>query len=139
MADNATLVGTAGADVIAGTSANDIFVAGAGSDTLTGGAGSDTFVFRSSDGGAVDTITDFDAAAGGDTIAFGALLEGYTDASAADFIAVHEVGGNTVVSIDRDGAGTTYGMQDLVVLQGVTGLDLASLQAHLDPQPWPLS
>ena len=133
----AALVGTAGHDVLAGTAGNDVFVAGAGSDTLSGGAGSDTFVFRSSDAGSVDTITDFDSGAGGDMIALGALLAGYSQANAADYIGMREVGGNTIVSIDRDGTGAAHSMEDLLVLQGVTGLDLSALLPHVDAHPYP--
>ncbi|HMC14131.1 MAG TPA: type I secretion C-terminal target domain-containing protein [Albitalea sp.] len=135
---NATVLGTAGADVLTGTAGNDIIVGGAGSDTLTGGAGSDTFIFRSSDGGAVDTITDFDAGAAGDVLSIGALLQGYAPgADLSQFVSLHESGPNTIVSIDIDGAGSVYGFQDLLVLQGVTGLDFSTLVAHIDANPLP--
>jgi hypothetical protein len=133
---NPTLLGTAGSDVLAGGLADNLIIGGAGSDTLTGGDGSDTFMYRASDGGAVDTITDFDADLGGDVLALGALLDGYTDASSAEYIAMRESGGSTIVSVDRDGAGTAYGMEDLVVLQGVLGLDAETLMAHIDPDPF---
>jgi Ca2+-binding RTX toxin-like protein len=139
VSDSGARIGTAGNDVMVGTAGNDVFVAGAGSDTISGGAGSDTFVFRASDGNAVDTITDFDAGAGGDMVALGALLSGYSDASAADYFTLREEGGNTIVALDRDGAGSAYTTHDLLVLQGVTGLDLAALQSHIDAQPWPLA
>jgi hypothetical protein len=132
---NPTLLGTVNGDVLAGGLGDNLIIGGAGSDTLTGGDGSDTFMYRASDGGAVDTITDFNAGAGGDVLALGALLDGYTDASSADYIAMRESDGNTIVSVDRDGAGTAYGMEDLAVLQGVLGLDDATLMAHVDPDP----
>ena len=136
--DNATVLGSAGADVLSGTAGNDIIVGGAGSDVLTGGAGSDTFLYRSSDAGAVDTITDFDVGAGGDVLSIGALLSGYvSDADASQFISLRESDGNTIVSIDSDGAGTAHGFQDLLVLSGVTGLDLQTLLPHIDPNPLP--
>jgi hypothetical protein len=40
------------------------------------------------------------------------------------------------VSIDRDGAGSAFSMQDLLVLQGVTGLDMETLLQHLDGTPF---
>jgi hypothetical protein len=132
----AAIVGTAGAGVISGTSGNDIIVAGAGADVMSGGAGSDTFYFRSSDAGAVHTITDFDASAGGDRIDLAALLHGYAAGDdLSQYVGLHESGGNTVVSIDADGAGSAHGFQDLVVLSGVTGLDLQTLLAHVDTAP----
>ena len=69
-------------------------------------------------------------------LAIGALLDGYTDASSADYIAMRESNGNTIVSVDQDGAGTAYGMEDIVVLQGVLGMDDATLMAHIDPDPF---
>ncbi|MEO5697328.1 MAG: type I secretion C-terminal target domain-containing protein, partial [Burkholderiaceae bacterium] len=136
--NNATVLGTAGADSLVGTAGNDIIVGGAGSDTLTGGAGVDTFMFRSSDGGAVDTITDFDAGAAGDMLNIGALLRGY--ASGADmsaFVDLRVQGSDTIVAIDLDGAGSANGYADLLVLQGLTGLDFGTLIAHIDPNPLP--
>jgi len=137
-AGNATLLGTAGADVLAGTGGNDIIVCGAGSDMLAGGAGSDTFLFRGSDAGAVDTITDFDVGAGGDVLNVGLLLQGYSPgADLSQFISLRQNGDDTIVSIDSDGAGSAHGFQDLLVLQGVTGLDFSTLIAHVDAAPLP--
>ncbi|WP_234986073.1 Ig-like domain-containing protein [Pseudogulbenkiania subflava] len=136
-ADSGVVLGGAGNDVLTGTAGNDVIVGGAGSDTLTGGAGSDTFMFLKSDAGAVDQITDFDVRDGGDVLHIGELLAGYNPAEATQFLSLREVDGNTVVSIDRDGAGSLYHMQDLVVLQGVTGLDMTTLLKHVDTNPLP--
>jgi len=133
---NGTVLGTAGADVLVGTDGNDIIVGGAGRDTLTGGAGHDTFLFRGSDAGAVDTITDFDAGAGGDVLNVGLLLQGCSsDADLAQFISLRQIGDDTIVSIDCDGAGSAHVFQDLLLLQGVTGLDFSTLIAHVDATP----
>jgi Ca2+-binding RTX toxin-like protein len=138
VADNATVLGTAGADVLMGTSGNDILVGGQGSDTLTGSAGSDTFMFRSSDAGSVDTITDFDAGAGGDMLGIGALLQGYAPgADLSQFVSSHETASGTIVSLDFDGAGSAHGFQDLLLLQGVTGLDFGTLIGHVDAAALP--
>jgi hypothetical protein len=137
---NATVLGTASADVLVGTGGNDIIVGGAGRDTLTGGAGHDTFLFRGSDAGAVDTITNFDAGAGagGDVLNVGLLLQGYSSgADLSQFISLRESGDGTIVSIDSDGAGSAHGFQDLLLLQGVTGLDFSTLIAHVDATPLP--
>ena len=127
------IVGSAGADVLAGTGGDDIIVGGAGADTLTGGAGSDTFYFRSSDASSVDTITDFNAAAGGDRIDIAALLHGYAGGDdLSHYVGMRESEGSTIVSIDSDGAGSAHGFHDLLVLSGVTGLDMQTLLSHVD-------
>jgi VCBS repeat-containing protein len=132
-----TLKGGNGNDVIVAGAGNDILVGGSGADVLTGGAGSDTFVYLKTDAAAVDTITDFDGTASGDVLNIGDLLTGYSAGNATQFISFHESGSNTIVSVDRDGASSAYGAQDLVVLQGVTGLDFATLLSHIDAQPLP--
>lgn len=63
------LSGDAGADKLEGGANDDTLAGGAGADVLTGGFGADRFVFRDTDGPAVDEITDFRRA---DTI----VLEG---------------------------------------------------------------
>ncbi|WP_235679962.1 beta strand repeat-containing protein, partial [Cupriavidus necator] len=129
---NDVLRGGAGNDTLLGGDGNDMLIGGAGADTLTGGAGSDTFAFLRADAASVDTITDFDAkpvASGGDILDLADLLSGMsvTSANAAQFIHLSEVGGNTVVSVDRDGGGTGAAFQDVAVLQGVVGIDLNTL------------
>jgi len=52
------LFGGAGDDTIQGGNGDDRIEGGAGADTLTGGRGADVFVLE--EGGAVDTITDFE-------------------------------------------------------------------------------
>ncbi|SCK21933.1 S-layer family protein, partial [Vogesella sp. LIG4] len=130
--DSSTVIGTAGDDTLQGSSGNDILLAGAGHNTLTGGGGSDTYVLLRSDGNAVDTITDFKPGDGGDKLQIGDLLTGYQPDAANQFLSLREENGNTVISVDRDGAGGKYQMQDMVVLQGVTGLDLTTLLKHVD-------
>jgi len=121
-ADNATVMGGGAADVLTGTTGNDIIVGGQGGDTLTGGAGSDTFMFRSSDAGGVDTITDFDAGASGDMLGIGALLQGY---SAGDdlspYISMRESGTDTIVG--GNDADTVYGGSGNDVIDGSGGND----------------
>ena len=134
---NDTLYGDAGNDVLFGGAGNDTIVGGSGADVLTGGSGSDTFMYLKTDAAAVDTITDFDTGVGGDMLGIGDLLSGYSAVNAAQFVTFRESGSNTIVSIDRDGAGGAFGFQDLVVLQGVTGLDFSTLIAHVDPTPLP--
>ena len=134
-AGNDVLRGGAGNDILLGGDGNDTLVGGAGADTLTGGAGTDTFGFLRADAASVDTITDFNVnptAAGGDVLDLSDLLSGMnvTGANAAQFIHLSEVGGNTVVSVDRDGGGTGAAFQDVAVLQGVAGVDLNTLLSN---------
>ena len=104
------------------------------STSLTGGAGSDTFRFLGSDPSSVDTITDFNSAApgsGGDVLDISDLLIGAPTLNAGNvgqYLDIRENGsGGSIISIDRDGTGSTYGFQDFAVLTGVTGLNLNTL------------
>jgi Ca2+-binding RTX toxin-like protein len=138
---NDVLKGGDGNDTINGGAGNDILVGGSGADTMTGGTGSDTFVFLKTDAGAVDTITDFNGtaapASGGDILDIADLLIGYNAATPSAFINLRESGGNTIISVDRDGAGSGYSFQDVAILQGATNLDLNTLLAtgHIHTGP----
>ncbi|MEL6968003.1 MAG: type I secretion C-terminal target domain-containing protein [Pseudomonadota bacterium] len=113
-----TLTGGAGADLISG---------GAGSDTLTGGAGSDLFLWNAGDtaGGALDQITDF--VSGTDVIDVSELLTGFDPQNdvVSEFVSLSESGGNTTIQVSPTGLGGAT--ESVVELQGVTGLDLATL------------
>ncbi|MBZ7096424.1 type I secretion C-terminal target domain-containing protein, partial [Klebsiella quasipneumoniae] len=72
-------------------------------------------------GNGSDTWSDFSVAQG-DHIDISALLVGWNGSSdtLGDYITLSYVGGNTVVSIDRDGnGGTTHQPATLITLQGV--------------------
>ena len=105
---------------------------GAGVDILTGGIGSDSFRFWQASP-AVDTITDFDSTApgsGGDVLDISDLLIGapaLNVGNVGQYLDIRESGSDSIISIDRDGAGSTYGFQDFAVLPGVTGLNLNTL------------
>jgi Ca2+-binding RTX toxin-like protein len=60
---NDSLLGGSGNDTLTGGTGNDLLEGGAGFDRLEGNAGSDTFRWRPGDldGGAIDTILDFNA------------------------------------------------------------------------------
>jgi len=84
----------------------------------------------------VDTITDFNTAAvgapgsDGDVLDISDVLVGsptLNSSNISDYLNVSVVGGNSTISIDRDGAGSTFGFQDLALLTGVTGLNLSTL------------
>ncbi|KGB93325.1 hypothetical protein DM43_341 [Burkholderia cepacia] len=145
---NDLLRGGAGNDTLNGGNGNDILIGGAGNDTLTGGAGTDVFLWEvvgadNTGGNGQDVITDFQLASGpndmsGDKIDLSKLLVGYTaDADGpahyvdgvptidagdtiGQFLSVTNVGADTVISIDRDGAGTAFGSETLVTLNNVT-------------------
>jgi Ca2+-binding RTX toxin-like protein len=129
------LDGGAGADTLTGGDGADVLNGGAGSDLLTGGLGSDTFEWTLADVGAkgtpaVDTITDFNAAAkasDGDVLDLRDLLSGENHnigtGNLANFLHFEKSGGDTKVhisSIGGFGGGFTPGAEDqTVVLQGV--------------------
>ena len=96
------LLGDIGDDVIDGGAGNDLIAGESGHNTLTGGAGSDRFAL----GGEDDTITDFTTGLQGDVLDIKDLLSGYSPASSilSDFVQLSHSGGNTIVSVDRDGA-----------------------------------
>ncbi|SFI47272.1 type I secretion C-terminal target domain-containing protein, partial [Celeribacter neptunius] len=112
------LHGLGGNDSITGGSAADSIYGGAGDDTLTGGAGWDTFWVTFEDAGN-DTITDFDATAGGDVLDISQLLIGYTG-TLGDFVTAADDGsGGTLLTIDHDGTGA-LDSPVTVDLEGVT-------------------
>ena len=135
------LRGGAGNDTLVGGNGNDILIGGAGNDTMTGGAGGDVFLWEAvaadnTGGNGQDTIADFHLASSAsdpeaDRIDLSHLLVGYnpTTGNIADYLTVTNAGGNTVISIDRDGAGGTYGAAALVTLTNVT-TDLQTLLAN---------
>ena len=131
------VIGSTFGDTLIGSASGDVIIGGAGADTMTGGAGGDTFVYRNGDASALDTITDFNAVAtgaGGDVLDISDLLIGsptLTGANVGNYLDIRESGGNTIMSIDRDGTGSTYGFQDFVVLQSApSGLSLTTLLAN---------
>ncbi|MGU5716483.1 VCBS domain-containing protein, partial [Aeromonas taiwanensis] len=123
------LSGTDGDDGLVGGDGNDTLNGLAGSDVLVGGAGSDTFAF--SHEGGLDTILDFNSASlaqGGDVLDLRDLFQDASGSDLSDYLAVREEDGSTIISVDRDGATGEAGFQDLVMLQGFTGLHLDELQ-----------
>ena len=114
------ITGTAGDDILAGTAGDDVF---------SGLGGSDTFKLQP---GGYDVVTDFAAGPGGDKLDISDLLVGYTPGTSvlADYLQLAPAGGDTVVSVDRDGGGGTYSSQAVATLQGVTGLLLNDLEAN---------
>ncbi|NEJ60775.1 type I secretion C-terminal target domain-containing protein [Rhizobium leguminosarum] len=127
-----TLDGGAGNDTLTGGAGNDMLYGGAGTDLLYGGLGLDKFGFDTATAfSAVDTVKDFNATEG-DAIDIHSLLTGYDPLTSAitDFIQMTDSHGSTAVSVDRDGAGSTYAFAQIATIEGVTGLtDEAALLA----------
>ncbi len=119
--------GLAGMDTLIGNGGDDFLIGGVGNDTLTGGPGSDTFVWIAGHEGtsssvAIDTITDFNATAGGDAIDLSLLLSGETETTLDQYLNVNVTGGNTEIEVKPDGA--SGDVTQKIVLQGV---DLSGL------------
>jgi hypothetical protein len=150
------IAGASGNDVFTDNAADNIFNGRGGSDTfnLVNG-GRDTLLYErlSTDavgGNGVDTVNGFtvgtyEATPNADRLDVSALLNGYAaDADGpahyingvavidvgdniADYLSVTQAGGNTIINIDRDGAGGAYQPTALVTLNGVS----ATLQTLL--------
>ena len=118
------LLGDAGDDLIFGQEGNDIISGDVGNDVLYGGSGADMFLFKAINEG-LDIVKDFDVAEG-DIIDISSLLTGYDKLNddIADFIIATEISGDTIISIDQSGNSGVTSLVDMVVLEGVTGLDM---------------
>ncbi|MCX7353463.1 MAG: Ig-like domain-containing protein [Alphaproteobacteria bacterium] len=124
-------INTAGGnDIINGRDGNDIIVGGPGADQMTGGAGADTFVWHSAQDGSyfnqLDAITDF-CKSDGDKLDFSSFVT-LNGGDIADFVQLTQVGNNTKVSVDIDGALNGQNFQAVVLLQNVTGLEVHEMK-----------
>ena len=96
------------------------------SDVLVGSVYGDTLIYNllnasdATGGNGTDTWRNFSLAQG-DKIDIGDLLVGWNGqtASLGNYLSVSTSGGNTTLSIDRDGAGSTYHSTQLVTLENV--------------------
>jgi hypothetical protein len=119
--------------------ADNLLQGGAGDDILTGGAGADTAIYYllvnadATGGNGTDIWTDFSLNEG-DAIDVSALLTGANAENISEYISV-EVNDNnaTVISIDRDGAGTQFRDKvELITLEGVnTNLEELLSNGHI--------
>ncbi|MGE4327451.1 MAG: calcium-binding protein, partial [Pseudodonghicola sp.] len=118
--------GNGGNDNIRGWDGDDTISGGTGSDYLSGGLGADTFVFFAEDvGTGSDTLWDFSLAEGDKIDLRDVLDAGYdpiTDAL-ADFVQFTNSGSNSIMSVDMDGTGTTYGWTQIATVYNHTNLD----------------
>ncbi|TCR68333.1 Ig-like domain-containing protein [Bosea sp. BK604] len=102
-----TILAGAGNDVVDAGSGDDRITGGAGDDTLTGGSGHDAFVFAVGFG--KDTIADFKTTgSSSDVLEFASdIFAGFTEAMDA----AHQLGADTVFTIDADTSLTLKGVQ----------------------------
>jgi len=151
------IAGAAGDDRFVGNAADNLFEGRGGSDCFDlQSGGRDTLVYRVSSaadatgGNGADIVNGFhvglwEASTNADRLDVSSLLIGYRPAGGAccadgaaaldasghiaDYLRTTTSDGNTLVSIDRDGAGGAFGWTPLAVLNGVE-TDLATLLAN---------
>ncbi len=125
-----TIRGGDGADTINGGDGSDLLYGGGGADTITGSTGGDVFVFENASAyGAVDTVTDFKIGEG-DSFDIHDLIDSVFNPvsdAISNFVNFTDSGSNSVMSIDRDGTGLTYGFVDVANVIGGAGLDETAL------------
>lgn len=121
---NDTLTGSSGSNGIYGNGGNDTLISKGGADQLYGGSGADIFLFEyASAFSAVSTIADFNLGQA-DKIDISDVLTLYDPLTHAitDFVQITTSGSNSSLFIDRDGTGSTYGLNQIATISGVTGL-----------------
>ncbi len=132
---NDLLTGNDGNNQLTGNGGNDTLVGSLGDDTLTGGSGADIFVL------AVDgnsTIADFNPAQG-DRLSIGQLLPtliGYTPGDnlfTSGFLTLSQSGADTLVNLDRDGAGSGYFDQPIARLPNTTAAGITGQSIIVSP------
>jgi Ca2+-binding RTX toxin-like protein len=99
---------------------------GAGLDTLFGGDGLDTFIFEAASAFLDrDILADFSAGEG-DILDISDLLTSFSGTITDHIFFDDSSGTDTIVQVDIDGVGGV-GFQDIAFIQGITGLDEATL------------
>jgi hypothetical protein len=127
---NDTLTGNSSANTLHGGAGNDTLKGGSGADTLYGDDGIDTFLFEAASAfSSVDTIADFNVGSGDKIDAHDVIDLAFDPVSQAisDYVNFTNSGGDSIMSIDRDGAGTTYSFANVATLTGVIDLDETTL------------
>lgn len=124
---NDVLNGGAGNDLIFGQEGDDLIIGSAGNDILYGGSGADIFFYEALQD-RIDVIKDFDVSEG-DVLDLSELLTVYNPLqdSIDDFVFLFEQNGNTRVFADISGNDPITSLTEVVVLEGVTGVNAEEL------------
>lgn len=118
---NNHLIGNAAANTLNGGSGSDTLDGGDGLDRLIGGLGADTFVFHEATAfNNIDVVSDFNAILG-DKLDIRDVLDGYSG-PISDWVQITDSCLNSIVEVDRDGSGGSFGWTQIATLTGVTGL-----------------
>ncbi|MBP6116021.1 MAG: type I secretion C-terminal target domain-containing protein, partial [Neisseriaceae bacterium] len=128
--DKAILEINVGKDIM-GSKFDDVVTSTAGNDVYALGEGADTVVMKLLDqadaagGNGQDTWTDFKVGMDGDRLDISDLLDdNVAPGNLAEYLSVREEGGNTIISVDRDGQGSAFEATEVMTLTGVnTTLD----------------
>ena len=116
------LNGGGGNDKLYGGDGADIFYTSAGADILYGQNGVDRFVVNESatNDNDMNFVSGYES---GEVIDISALLSGYnaTTDAITELVNIAQ-GANTTIQIDRDGAGNTYGWDNVLRLVGHTAI-----------------
>lgn len=120
---NDIMGGGSGQDQLFGEEGDDLLIFGIGADYLYGGVGNDYFAAYDTDNHDNDMAFIMDWSEG-DRIDIADLLGGYTDGvdDITQFVNIAQ-GSHTTIQVDRDGAGSAYGWDNIVRLVGITDLD----------------
>ncbi|MEQ1529143.1 MAG: type I secretion C-terminal target domain-containing protein, partial [Methylococcales bacterium] len=117
-----SLYGGEGIDTLSGGAGKDTLSGGLGNDILTGGPGADIFVWNAGETG-TDTITDFAAGVGKDSLNLADLLQGeHSDSgSLSSFLSFSYDTSNqaTTITIDADKVAQGNNQTQTIVLQNV--------------------
>jgi Ca2+-binding RTX toxin-like protein len=108
-------------DTMLGGSGNDVLSGGAGTNDLYGGSGIDTLIYNVTDFlNGYDRLWDYEDGIGGDIIDISSLLTNYTPGTddISDFVNVYVDGDGTILKVDMDGVGSTYGWITAVWFRG---------------------
>ena len=124
---NDTITGSSGANTLRGGSGNDTISGDDEVDTLWGEGGNDTFIFLAASAfSAVDAIKDFNISTTEDVLDISDILDGTSYNHGVDpitdWVEITTDGSNSIVKVDRDGTGGTYGMTQIATLESITGL-----------------
>jgi hypothetical protein len=104
------------------TTGNDQLSGEGGKDTLSSGTDLHNHIYHTEDTGHTDTIKDFDmsdVSAGGDVLNFADFLSHDEGEDITEFLHVHLVGTDTVITVDADGTHADEHADLTVVLEGV--------------------